>query len=768
MFAPPLHTPTRGGTPTRSRTPTQHPAQTPLRRSSTVLPPSTPLLRYNSTLGRLLPVPAPRRPSSIAQRPGAAAPPYRPGSAQLYRPGSAQLYRPGSAQLNRPGSAQLARGPSLFRPQTPVQAYTGTIHVLVRPKPVLDEQRHLLDQQDQHDPFVIDSMAGVVLGPDVGDCHYDLVFDPLALNREVYQKTVQPIIHKVMAGYNGTVFAYGMTSSGKTHLMQGSLADPGIIPQAVAEVFAHVDRHRGLETLYAVLVSYLEIYNERLVDLLAPTSAAAPAPFSLGGGSSGSSTPGGASGSDLRIRDDPLTGVKVLGLREELVSLVDQLMLFLHTGDAARKTSATDFNAHLSRLHAVVMLRVVHTEHGVSTYLTLSLCDLAGLERATAQSERRKEGAYINKLLLTLLNVISKLLLANSSGPAPPGPNHIPYRESKLTRLLQPALSGDALVCVLCTIQLTVHAKAETVNTLRFAARAKNVVLHAKKNEVLDLPAAQLEQLMAVVERQQQEIERLKAAAASAGTPTASTTQHVRIPSASGATLDEILRVTAENMVLTERVEHLMRLEETGRAEQIIVRNDVLNLVTRLQGFAQADPHGDQGVGDLMVRLEEQFTRHARHVEESKLYIRHLEKQLFQAEEEKLRAMSVASDATVAAAAAAAGFDKEPLSRSRAASIRSLFSASPQHTNRALMEQMDVMRDQEEEIMGLQEQLKDKDRIIRALKLANRLRDLLAPNKWVVLPTRIDKMDLDKMDLDLSRDEDQKRSLELENMYPEY
>jgi centromeric protein E len=299
-----------------------------------------------------------------------------------------------------------------------------------------------------------------------------------------------------MEGYNGTVFAYGMTGTGKTFSMQGTANQPGTIPLAITDIFSYIRENPEREFL--LRVSYLEIYNEKIFDLL------------------NQSTPG-TQQEDIKLREDSKRGVYASPLKEEIVQSPNQLLRVISRGDQARRTGSTQFNARSSRSHAVVQI-VVESRERVSSHggspekdarrsnkilpggvlvSTLSLIDLAGSEKAADNKERRTEGSHINKSLLTLGTVIARLAGDDEDGAKPgdkeKSTKHLPYRDSKLTRLLQPALSGDSLVSILCTIQLssaTTSASStsahtgETLNTLKFASRAKNnIVSHAKKNE---------------------------------------------------------------------------------------------------------------------------------------------------------------------------------------------------------------------------------------------------------------------------------------------
>ena len=296
-----------------------------------------------------------------------------------------------------------------------------------------------------------------------------------------------------MEGYHGTVFAYGMTGTGKTFSMQGTRDSPGVIPLAITDIFSYIRETPHREFL--LRVSYLEIYNEKIHDLLTPPAA---------GGM------GAPHQEEIKLREDSKRGVFASPLKEEIVQSPTQLLRVIARGDQSRKTRSTQYNAQSSRSHAVVQIVVESRERapvgksandkraallpGGVRVSTLSMIDLAGSERAANDKERRTEGAHINKSLLTLGTVIAKLSGDKDSNgnPTDKEGKHLPYRDSKLTRLLQPALSGNSLVSILCTIQIGSAGSVatasghigETLNALKFAARAKNnIVSHAKKAE---------------------------------------------------------------------------------------------------------------------------------------------------------------------------------------------------------------------------------------------------------------------------------------------
>jgi centromeric protein E len=357
----------------------------------------------------------------------------------------------------------------------------------------------------------------------------DNVFDESCSNLDVYNKTTSKIVKSVLDGFNGTVFAYGQTSSGKTHTMHGDMdTEPGIVPLAVRDVFDSIEKCPERE--FRVRVSYLEIYNENLLDLLACS------PSEMDDDSQGSKT--------LRIQEDPERGIVVNGLKEERVQNVAQVQKVLEIGQNNRHVGATNMNARSSRSHVIFRLciesklrkdseldssdksgnakktdgmGVAGTKSGSKKggageedvanenvlVSVLNLVDLAGSERVAktgAEGQRAKEGASINKSLLTLGVVINKLAEdGNKNGGM--GGGHVPYRDSKLTRILQPALGGNSKTAIVCAMTPCVSHVEETSSTLRFATRAKNVTNQAKRNEVATATAALIKKQAAEIAR---------------------------------------------------------------------------------------------------------------------------------------------------------------------------------------------------------------------------------------------------------------------------
>ncbi|KZV61068.1 kinesin-domain-containing protein [Peniophora sp. CONT] len=325
------------------------------------------------------------------------------------------------------------------------------------------------------------SSLGVVSLPPTRTYPFDIVFGPEADQAMVFNDVVQPMLDEVLQGYNCTLFAYGQTGTGKTHTMQGDLgttplgnptAQAGMIPRALFRLFSALDASKSD---YSVKVSYVELYNEELRDLLAPdlpppTETAQP--MSKGAAASNSSTPAPV---ELKIFDDAAKrGVVIQGLEEVPVRSAADARALLVRGSQRRQIAATKFNDHSSRSHSIFGITVHTKESGPAgddllRVGKLNLVDLAGSEnigRSGAADKRAREAGMINQSLLTLGRVINALVERAS---------HVPYRESKLTRLLQDSLGGRTKTCIVATVSPARCCAEETLSTLDYALRAKSI-----------------------------------------------------------------------------------------------------------------------------------------------------------------------------------------------------------------------------------------------------------------------------------------------------
>lgn len=327
------------------------------------------------------------------------------------------------------------------------------------------------------------SNAGMLCNSPGESYTFDKVFDTGASNYDVYMESgTQKIVRCVTCeGHHGAAFAYGKTGSGKTYTMVGNDSEDGVISLALQDFFYFVEKRVDSAAL-RVKVSYLEVYNEECRDLLSGVTtysnmesinneSVADAPISR------RSKKSNRRYDDVQIFDsNSSAGVVFRGLTEIAVSNANDALLLVKSGELKRKVESTGANERSSRSHSV--FRIVLEFHGGDIYGSLSLVDLAGqesLKSTLAEGQRLTEGNYINKSLSTLGLVIWKL----SESPAPSGTGkalkHIPYRDSKLTRILRQSLSGHAKLAIICTVSPSSNDTNETCNTLKFAARAKRI-----------------------------------------------------------------------------------------------------------------------------------------------------------------------------------------------------------------------------------------------------------------------------------------------------
>nr|XP_035149103.2 centromere-associated protein E isoform X5 [Callithrix jacchus] len=291
--------------------------------------------------------------------------------------------------------------------------------------------------------------------------NFDRVFHSNETTKNVYEEIAAPIIDSAIQGYNGTIFAYGQTASGKTYTMMGSEDHLGVIPRAIHDIFQKIKKFPDREFL--LRVSYMEIYNETITDLLCGTNKMKP----------------------LIIREDVSRNVYVADLTEEVVYTSEMVLKWITKGEKNRHYGETKMNQRSSRSHTIFRMILESREKGEPSNCDgsvkvshLNLVDLAGSERAAqtgAEGVRLKEGCNINRSLFILGQVIKKLSDGQVGG-------FINYRDSKLTRILQNSLGGNAKTRIICTI--TPVSFDETLTTLQFASTAKYMKNTPYVNEV--------------------------------------------------------------------------------------------------------------------------------------------------------------------------------------------------------------------------------------------------------------------------------------------
>ncbi|KAJ1409156.1 P-loop containing nucleoside triphosphate hydrolase protein, partial [Ochromonadaceae sp. CCMP2298] len=287
---------------------------------------------------------------------------------------------------------------------------------------------------------------------------YDHCFGPNSTNQETYDIVGKPVVLKAMEGFNGTVFTYGQTGSGKTWTMRGCMSDPGMMILCIRDIMGWLTSHPQIK--YELRISYLEVYNEEINDLLGE--------------------PGNLASKNLKIvSEDSVRGAVIGNLVEEVAQTPEDFMAILQRGESSRSYASTEMNNESSRSHTIYRVTILSHEiqedgtiAGGGKVAYLNLVDLAGSERqksTKAEGKTLKEGSNINKSLLAL----------GAGGK----PVFIPYRDSKLTRILKQSLGGNTLTSMLCAATPAPMHREETVSTLKFGQLCKSIKNKVKSND---------------------------------------------------------------------------------------------------------------------------------------------------------------------------------------------------------------------------------------------------------------------------------------------
>ena len=382
---------------------------------------------------------------------------------------------------------------------------------------------------------------------------FDQVYDENSTQREIYENTAKPIVQSSLDGYNGTIFAYGQTGTGKSHTMEGKDDPPdlrGIIPNSCCHIFDEIAKS-GSTTEFLVRSSYIEIYNEEIRDLLSKNPQ-----------------------NKLELKENPEKGVYVKGLTAFVVKGVKEILNVITVGKRNRTVGETLMNQDSSRSHAIFMITIesstittpqgqaspgMENKESASTIRVgkLNLVDLAGSERQSktgATGDRLKEATKINLSLSALGNVISALVDGKGG--------HIPYRDSKLTRMLQDSLGGNTKTLMIANVGPADMNFDETLSTLRYANRAKNIKNKPKINE--DPKDAMLREF-------QEEIARLKAQLSGKGIAAPGASPGGATGSPNLAELKERMRAQMRESMKTELAEDIAakaRKELEAKAKQ--------------------------------------------------------------------------------------------------------------------------------------------------------------------------------------------------------
>nr|CCA16650.1 kinesinlike protein putative [Albugo laibachii Nc14] len=392
---------------------------------------------------------------------------------------------------------------------------TENISVCIRVRPLTEREERAKDANilriipNLHAITVLHAVTEQPLPGKHNTFQYDHIFGPDQRTLDIYDHVAHDIVQSAMNGINGTIFAYGQTSSGKTYTMQGDTlllentpfsCDKGIIPLAVNDIFNFIESCS--DRVFLLRVAYFEIYNEVIRDLLSLTEEK----------------------QILKIREDPRKRGVYVDSQEEIITNAQSIFQLLTQGNQRRTIGHTAMNEKSSRSHAIfriiieskqklisggfegVELRDRRTSeddvNGAVLVASLSFVDLAGsesLRHTMAEGIRQREAGNINKSLLTLSRVINALASQKSGSGTlniPPNPQQpsAPFRDSKLTRLLQNSLDGNTRTLIICCVTPSDRFLEETKSTLQFAARAKKIQTSAVVNEILD-DQAQLRRL---------------------------------------------------------------------------------------------------------------------------------------------------------------------------------------------------------------------------------------------------------------------------------
>ncbi|KAJ2672575.1 hypothetical protein IWW42_002729 [Coemansia sp. RSA 1085] len=459
---------------------------------------------------------------------------------------------------------------------------------------------------------------------------FDHVFSPEVGQEQVYEESVKPLVQQFLQGYNATILAYGQTGSGKTFSMGTGLArsaaeveSPGVVPRAIGEIWENLKQRESSGLKFSIDVSFLELYNEDLIDLLNPRAA-----------------PGGRGPT---IREDNRGNMVLVGVERRDVYTPDDVLELLHQGALSRTTASTDMNHTSSRSHAIftVYLRQqdrrrqpAGPDEGMPSIVSkIHFVDLAGSERIKrtgAAGDRAREGISINAGLLALGNVISALGSSSGEKPqqTPRRTPHVPYRDSKLTRLLQDSLGGNSQTLMLACISPSNKNNSESLNTIRYANRARNirnkVAVTFDKNSSAELSLLKTEVARLRGELSKLKLQRRQSSAALVGAsgdecPESEAVERLRRRNAElmqrlGAAQQRVSALESERDMLQKRITKLggslpstpglvaAALPAEGSSSSLFAEKDVLETI-------------DRELGEQAARHEQQITSVRRHYE---------------------------------------------------------------------------------------------------------------------------------------------------------
>lgn len=420
------------------------------------------------------------------------------------------------------------------------------------------------------------------------------VYGPDASNQFIFHELGTELVEAALDGYNAVIFAYGQTSSGKTYTLFGNEDSMGLVDHALHHLQDCVSQQENKE--FCIKLAYIELYNEEIRDLLAEKPST----------------------HELKIIEDPAVGPSVHKVTEQPFLTADAAKAYLKAGETRRHFGVTNMNSHSSRSHVLVRLVIesrsvpfsvvnpFRTMWGAkdkpSNIATLNLVDLAGSERANkagTSGAQLKEGSYINKSLLTLGTVISHLAEGKDGA-------YIPYRNSKLTRLLSTALGGNARTTVIANISPAFANIVESVSTLRFAQRAKKIVNRVKKNDIVDMRT-----LQGQLHVQEEMIEHLKAQLADGGNGSQSLAQINANAIATSNGLRSMLHLVHQ----TPRIVRALRVQGVPHHQKLMEQlQQDLHLALSGRKDLQKVIHEQTKLLDEYLPLERRLRGRGRHV----------------------------------------------------------------------------------------------------------------------------------------------------------
>ncbi|KAK9123696.1 hypothetical protein Sjap_013298 [Stephania japonica] len=476
------------------------------------------------------------------------------------------------------------------------------VQVILRCRPLSDDEMRVNTpvviscNENRREVSAVQNIANKQIDRTFG---FDKVFGPTSQQKDLFDQAVCPIVNEVLEGYNCTIFAYGQTGTGKTYTMEGGSRktkngefpiDAGVIPRAVRQIFDILESQCAE---YSMKVTFLELYNEEITDLLAPEEC--------------TKFIDDKSKKPIALMEDGKGGVFVRGLEEEIVTTATEIYKILEKGSAKRRTAETLLNKQSSRSHSIFSI-TIHikecTPEGEEMIKCgkLNLVDLAGSEnisRSGAREGRAREAGEINKSLLTLGRVINALV--EHSG-------HIPYRDSKLTRLLRDSLGGKTKTCIIATISPSIHCLEETLSTLDYAHRAKNIKNKPEINQKM-MKSAVIKDLYGEIDRLKQEV---YAAREKNG---------IYIPR------DRYLQEEAEKKAMAEKIER-MELDFESKDKQLMGLQELYNgqllLTAELSEKLEKTQKKLESTEQVLFDLEERYRQANATIKEKEFLISNL------------------------------------------------------------------------------------------------------------------------------------------------